>query len=132
MTPTKTRSKYRAVKVLVNESQEVAVKPLAVFLYDLFGETHKAVVHWEPFGGDKVCLSDFRSGHLLASCDPFRAPVAPLLGSLKGDLRNEDRGLWIEIGTAFLHHTMALMGPVEFSKNIERLHANPALNGSNF
>ncbi len=130
MTPTKTRSKYRAVKVLVNGTQEVAVKPLAVFLYDLFGETHKAVIHWEPFGGDRVCLTDFRSGTLLACCEPFRAPIASLLGPLNGDMRNEDRGLWIEIGMAFLNHTMGLEGPVEFSKKIQQLHIQPSLNGS--
>jgi hypothetical protein len=121
------RSKYRAAKILTGEPlQEIAIKPLAVILYELdSGEALKVILHKEPFG-ECICLSDFRSGRELTRCHPTMPPLVTLIGPLKG---TENRSLWIEVGKAFLEAHFKTYAQGQWAETLESLKALQALNG---
>ncbi|AZC49520.1 hypothetical protein C4K35_1927 [Pseudomonas chlororaphis subsp. piscium] len=123
------RSSYRAFKIITQSQQEIALKPLAVFLYEVApGVAYKCVIHRAPFGED-ICLSDFRTGIELTRCHPKQKPLDHLLGPLKGDLYNETRALWIEVGKDFLEAYLAAHEPGDFEKSLEILSMAPGRNG---
>lgn len=121
------RSKYRAAKILTGEPlQEIAIKPLAVILYELdSGEVLKVILHKEPFG-ECICLSDFRSGRELTRCHPTMPPLVTLMGPLKGI---ESRSAWIEVGKYFLEAHLNTYAQAQWIETLQGLRALPALNG---
>lgn len=122
------RSKYRAAKILTGEPpQEVSVKPLAVILWEAPpGKTFKVILHTEPFG-DCVCLSEFRSGRELTRCHPSMPPLSDIL-SVFGHA--DTRGLWVEVGKAFLENHLKSYAPGQWLKTLDDCTSQPALNGS--
>jgi len=121
------RSKYRAAKILTGVPlQEVAIKPLAVILYEIdSGDILKVILHKEPFG-ECICLSDFRSGRELTRCHPTMPPLVTFIGTLKG---SENRALWIEVGKDFLESHLSTYATEQLAKALEDLRKEPALNG---
>ncbi|MGR3967847.1 hypothetical protein FW800_25790 [Pseudomonas sp. 910_23] len=128
---TSRRSSYRAVTVITANQQEIALKPLAVFLYEVVpGMAYKCVIHRAPFG-DHICLSDFRTGIELAHCHPTKPPLVDLLGPLKGDIYNETRALWIEVGKDFLEAYLSSLPTGDFEEILQMLLKVPVRNGPN-
>lgn len=113
------RTTQRTVKVIPRGfSSDISVRPLAVILYSVHGETEdrKAIFHKEPFG-QLLCLSDFRSGFTLA----WALPDSPVMGHLKG-LYGDD---WTAIAVAFLENSK---GP-DFTHRMSLADKQPAING---
>lgn len=123
------RSTHRSVKVIASTTgAEVSVRPLAVILFDIEpGETHKGVLHWEPFG-ERLCLSDFRSGQPLLQELPSRGKLKALMESFGVTRETPSGSGWLDVAKEFLG-VYRRTQPGALGKLVRSCQGEPVLNG---
>ncbi len=123
------RSTHRSVKVIASTTgAEVSVRPLAVILFDIEpGETHKGVLHWEPFG-ERLCLSDFRSGQPLLQELPSRGKLKALMESFGVTRETPSGSVWLDVAKELLSFHLRTQAGA-FRESFRSWQSQPALNG---
>jgi hypothetical protein len=99
-----------------------------VILFDIEpGETHKGVLHWEPFGG-RLCLSDFRSGQPLLQELPSQGKLKALMESFGVTRETPSGSVWLDVAKECLG-VYRRTQPGTFEKAVRSCKGLPVLNG---